>query len=577
MLLLLVAGALGVASAYDRGLALGRFGLIMGGLGLCYAIAWQPDRQHLYIILAFFGLVAVGLTLYYITTADWTLLPVKFPALAWLTEAIARHLPRLGEAALNGNSAGGVLIAFIPFFAPLIVLCPGTERRGGRLLRAFWAGCAGLALLGWLLSSSRGAWLALASVTAVWIVWRRLGRWLADSGREPAAAWSLRLKITGALVIVAGVMAVLMLFAVLAGQLPGGGTLSGRLAIFRNALLLARDYALTGAGLGMYNIQHSIYTLLIHVRHTDHAHNLLLNILVDQGILGLTISTWFFSMILYYGFRWQRNASHEAQWVLQACIASFLALMLHGLVDDVSYGDFVYVFLGFSLGPMLAEARWLDESRPHRRHRRHKTSVSSEKLVLTTLVAGLVIVLLAGWRPLLGSLYANLGAVAQARVELNVYDEARFDSLSMDQVRQQENLDLAISRFRRAIALDPANATARQRLSAIALARGDYGLALEQMEAAWNYGHRDLVTRMLFGDALVADGQVERAVALVEGIDLVTARLHGQAWSRYWINDDADRAFYAWDAVLRLDPGDAHAQYWHAEAAKRRGTKGTGS
>jgi len=38
-----------------------------------------------------------------------------------------------------------------------------------------------------------------------------------------------------------------------------------RLLLWRDGWLLARDYVFTGVGLGMFPMQYSIYTLLIHV------------------------------------------------------------------------------------------------------------------------------------------------------------------------------------------------------------------------------------------------------------------------------------------------------------------------
>jgi O-antigen ligase len=577
LLLLMVGGGLGVASAYDRGVAMGRMGLMISAIGVSFAIARLTSRRQLNVLLVFLVLVEAAMTVYYIVSADWSVLPVKYPMLAWLTEAIARVLPQLGASALNGNNAGGVLAAFLPYNLVLIAGSAQAAGRGARLWRVLWIALTALACLGLLLSSSRGAWMAVAIVGGLWLVWRQLGWRLAGAGLDEREAWRLRTRIILGLALAGVIFGLLLVYAVLAARLPGYGTLSGRLTIFARALLLARDYALTGAGLGEFNIQHSIYTLLIHVGHTDHAHNVWLDLLVDQGLVGLGLFVWFVWACLYSGWRWQRHAPPEAQWVLQASLASLLALVLHGLVDDVFYRGYLYVFVAFAVGPMLAQARWLEQAGLYSIRRRRRAAASRQGLAPAVVLAGLAVMVLVGWRPLLGTLYANLGAVAQARVELNVYDETCFDQLSMDEVRQQENLDVAISRFQRAVALDPANATARQRLASIALARGDYDLALEQMEAAWTYGHRDAVTRLLLGDALVAHGQVERAAELIEGIELETERLHGQAWSRYWVNGDAGRAYDAWDAVLRIEPGDAHAQYWRDEATKRLAAKAGGS
>ena len=74
---------------------------------------------------------------------------------------------------------------------------------------------------------------------------------------------------------------------------------------------------------------------------------------------------------------------------------------------------------------------------------------------------------------------------------------------------------------------------------------------------------------MLLGDALAAQGSVEEAAAVVHGLDWAEMRLNGQAWYRYWINQDWQRAAYAWQTVLLLDPQDAYARAWARQAEER--------
>jgi hypothetical protein len=72
------------------------------------------------------------------------------------------------------------------------------------------------------------------------------------------------------------------------------------------------------------------------------------------------------------------------------------------------------------------------------------------------------------------------------------------------------------------------------------------------------------VTRLVLGDALVAQGRVDEAAALVRGLERARLRLEGQALSRYQRNGDWQRAAYAWRTVLALDPGNA----WVRQAAE---------
>ncbi|MEE8391440.1 MAG: tetratricopeptide repeat protein, partial [Anaerolineae bacterium] len=183
------------------------------------------------------------------------------------------------------------------------------------------------------------------------------------------------------------------------------------------------------------------------------------------------------------------------------------------------------------------------------------------------------VLLLFSGRRLAAAWYADLGAVAQTQAELRAYDHKHFDNPTLDQIRQREDLSVAEAYFDRALALDPGQVTARTRLAHIALGRGEYETALEHTRAAWEAGHRDRVTRLLLGDALVAQGRVEEAAAVVRGLDWAESRLNGQAWYRYWVNEDWQRATYAWRTVLLLDPQDAYAGAW-VKQAEQRATQG---
>jgi predicted Zn-dependent protease len=169
--------------------------------------------------------------------------------------------------------------------------------------------------------------------------------------------------------------------------------------------------------------------------------------------------------------------------------------------------------------------------------------------ILTFGAIGAIVLGMGGWT---GAWHANLGAIAQTRVELNVYDSHRFNELSIERVRREEDLSIAIAHFERAIASSASNPTARQRLTEILLARRAYDAALATIEAAWDAGHRDRVTRLLYGDALVAAGRVDEAVAVVDGLWWAPKRLLYQSWYAYHQAGDAEREAWARAAAARV-------------------------
>ena len=200
---------------------------------------------------------------------------------------------------------------------------------------------------------------------------------------------------------------------------------------------------------------------------------------------------------------------------------------MHGLVDVVFYVERTLPVFGLLVGFAALTAR----------------SPEAEASSLRTaqrpvwLLAGLAVILLGLgliWRkPLTAAWYANLGALSQTRQELSRYDPTHFDNPTLDQVRQTTDLSAAQADFQKALDYQPANATALERLAMIALARGEYAQALEWTSRAWQAGERDQVTRLLYGDALAANGQPEQAALILQGLTWAEGRLLLQGGYRY--------------------------------------------
>lgn len=583
--LFLASAGMGVWAAYDPGPAWAKFWLIVGAMGLYYAVAHQPDLPHLYVTLAFWGLVGVAVSAYFFATNDWEVHPAKVPAFVALGRQVSAWVPALSSHRMHPNVVGGMSAALMPVYVPLFKASSRFKaplaRRG---LPVIWAIAAGLAGLGWLTSASRGAWLALASAAGLWMVWRGLGWWSGKRYSKPERAWQVRLWAMGGLGLAALPLVTAATLKVLSSPLPAADVLANRLELLSSSWLLARDYVFTGAGLGMFQMQFSIYTLLIHVGYIVHSHNILLNVLIEQGLAGLAAWAWLVSACLGWGVRRLRQATGDAAWAIEAGLASLVVVLVHGLVDDALYGSRGLLLLFVPLGIVMAAGniQQLVVSSSGESSSRAATPRSNPpalRLAARPLsfalaaLAGLAILGAMGWRPLLGAWYANLGAVEQSRIELGHYDPDHFDNPTMDQVRRQNNLDGALALLERAAQVDPANLTARQRLAAIALSRGQYGEALSQMQAAWDAGYRDAPTRLLLGDAYAANGWPEQAAEVVRGLRWAEGRLAGQAWYRYGLARDYQRAADAWAAVVWLNPGNKQAVAAQAEAAAKAGQK----
>jgi hypothetical protein len=555
VLFLLTAGV-GLWAGYDRDGSRAVFsnpigwqklwGLLLAAL-LYYALVvtktWAAQRRALGLLV---GLGAV-VSMVFIATHDWAAEPAKWEPIARLGEAIQAPLPPLPGGFLNPNVVGGVVAPLLPLSLGLAVeVC----RRRTWLMA--WALLAGVAMaLGLLLTTSRGAWMGVGWGLALAAAW-----WLAGRvGHGERCLWVFAALITlGGL---AGILAVVGIPALRAVTLESFA-FTNRLNIFSQAALLVRDYPFTGCGLGNFALVHSTYALLIHVPVLSYAHALLLDIAVEQGIIGALAATGMWGGAGWLGLR-ELSKAQEPRPVLAAGLLSMFVLIMHGLVDDALYGNWFIPLLWAPAGIVVATLRGRTPG---------WSVIRSKRWLAVGGILGAVLLLFSG-RQLAAAWYADLGAVAQTQAELPPYDYNHFDDPTLDQIRQREDLSVAEAYFDRALALDPGQVTARTRLAHIALGQGEYETALEHAQTAREAGHQDRATRLLLGDALVAQGQVEEAAAVVQGLEWSRGRLNTQAWYRYWVNEDWQRAAYAWRAVLLLDPQDVYARAWVEEAEEK--------
>jgi tetratricopeptide (TPR) repeat protein len=269
-------------------------------------------------------------------------------------------------------------------------------------------------------------------------------------------------------------------------------------------------------------MNYSSYVLLLHVGYLTHAHNLLLDVWLQQGVLGLLSVVWLFAAAA-----WQRPLG--SPWA-QPALASLGVILLHGLVDDAFYGysgtGVLLLFVPFALLTRRAE-------RPDTAPQIKATSVWSGQRSAIFLGLGLVVMALAallllpGWK---AALQANLGALSQTRAELAVYRWPEWPGL--DAVRRSSEIDLdpALNHYRAAVAQNPANVTANRRLGQIQLSRGQYQAAREFLETAYVTAPDQRATRQLLGESYAVTGDVEQAAALWRTVDSSAGQLGLRRW-----------------------------------------------
>jgi len=382
-----------------------------------------------------------------------------------------------------------------------------------------------------LMTTSRGAWLALG-VVGIGAVLFYVGQKILARTENPsrlALPLTFNLLILGVLVLINFSDLIKLVDSL--GAVTASGRSISRLELYSQAAHLIQDYDLIGSGLGVFSMIFSTYALLIDVPFLPHAHNLFMQVWIEQGLLGFVAFIW--TIVAFYLWVWKRL--HRVNWLAAGALAATTVMLLHSSIDVVLYSS---RFLPLMFMPMALTVASL------RRARSTAPLFVLPNLRMVGALAGLGALALALLfifvrEPLSAEWLANLGSVAETRVELAHY---HFADALVEFVRRDADLSAADSYFRQALAADPENVTANQRLAQIALARGQYDDALHHLVAAEARDPQNELTWELLGEAYLGAGKVDEAYAYWSRINDAAPRLRRLARVRFERNGDTAHA-----------------------------------
>lgn len=556
--------------SHNQGSALLQFARILAGLAL-FTLVVQSNLAEQRWLGVGFVIAAVVLAVYWPLQNDFATQPIKVKVVHTAGLWIENNLPDFKIEALTGLSihpavASGVLLIALP---AAVVLAIDAWQSRRRLLSALAGLSIFLILATLFLASIRGAWMALAAMVGLAILILVQRRWF-STHRRKHIFW-------GSFIII-GILAVVYLsdsnrLTEILGAIPDPtGTVMARLDLWKDGLGLIRSYPFTGSGLASFYMVHSTYSLLTHSPLIQHAHNTFLQVWIEQGILGVLGILWGSGILFTKSWHAldipDKLFEKPTIWWGWAGLIMLAGNAVQGLVDVTMYIERTLPLYGLVFGYAWLTFRRIDERPdPPNKLKMYKRLAAGVGLLIFCLV-GMIN------RPeLLGAWYANQGALSQARLELNQYDPNHFAALTLDKVRQSIDLSQAEASFQEALIWQPSQVTALQRLSIIALSRGEYQEALDLSQTAWNAFYRDDVTRLLYGDALVANGQIKEASRVVQGLPRAEGRLMFQAYYRYWVNQDYLRCLDAWRAVKLINPYNREADRWITELEQKLNQK----
>ena len=444
---------------------------------------------------------------------------------AYLTVFFALFLiPQLGlwDHSFGLDILGTILIVLLPFG-----FCGAIWAREYRFYNVTSTIAIVIGLLGLILTGSRSTWLGfgLAVGYTVYFIWRF------ETERQFSPRWLVDLIIAAFTI---GFIAVFLIPFKIQGfeDIPSFvlGESTGRAALWCDTLPLIQDYPFTGSGLGSTTMVYSSYVFLLHIPFLSHAHNLFLQIALEQGIPGLIA---FIAMTLFAILGLIDVYRHSSKLIRVYTVATFAALMAlfwHGIMEAGLYAHILrpimFLPFGFTLILLLGninEQAIIPQTKAASK-RVNRLAIAGSLAPIVAIVAFFL------WPGSSTRLQANMGAVAQTRAELAIYRWPEWPI--QDEVRRNQAVDLsvAIDHYKKTLALNPMNVTAHRRLGQIEISMGHYELAQQHLEAAFKIAPDQRATRQMLGEIYAINGDLERAIRLWKTIDTT----HGQLDARHW-------------------------------------------
>lgn len=534
LLLFVATAAIGVVTAYDRGQAWGKFWIIIGALLVFWALAVLPRNTVHWGGGMLWG-VAAGFAVYFLLTHNWQQWPTDFSLLTRLGSGWMGIRPSFSRPPLHPNLVGGIIAAFAPL---------GMAWTWHWWARRAWGWLSStlivnlIVLLALLLTSSRAAWVALGITLMVTVLWWGSVRLLL--ARQRVVNRQVLAVCMVLIVVGVGFLPVVGIMAAMSG--PNGD--ASRFVLYQQTWALVRDFSFTGAGLATFGGLYAQYIQVVPHFLFSYAHNLFLDIWLEQGIVG------FLSFLLFMlGVEWMLCARilrvHTETAVIEpeeirvwqwAVAAAIMVMLLHGLLDDSFYGTIriallsaptAAVWSGVLGTPLFLALPGL------------AIALSSERTltwsaVWRPLFFFMVAFGLAGgaWRLVDGDVlfarwYANQGALALARVEL-----AGWPTGVWDDGHQVRDRAAAAAQLTEALQRDPNNTTAQYRLGLIAMTKRDYETAVSHLEMAHHLDpkHRGITKNL--GYSYVWLGDLDKAATLLA--DIAETHEEMDAYSWWW-------------------------------------------
>lgn len=276
-------------------------------------------------------------------------------------------------------------------------------------------------------------------------------------------------------------------------------------AIFKN-----EQYKLLGAGLGSYAILFSKYKPL-DSGESKYVHNLFLQILVEQGIIGLLISIFFFATAVIVGERRILNRQQQEKNMNVFLLVYYISIIIF-LMDGLTGYGFYYPEL-YYLFCILLGLIHKDYETTGLIHDSKKIMFQHSKIKKIGIIICVIVVTIIIWYCMIFSSYLGKIYFYNARHYLLAVSEGTKDS------RKYHLVKLALDSYKKALLFSPNNSEYHQHLGNTFILVGDYQQGIYHLKKATElnpytaYYYSDLADAYIkTGDFISAEKEIKKAV-----------------------------------------------------------------
>jgi O-antigen ligase len=499
VLLFLVSAFLGIFFAHDLSLTGVILVYLTTGFILYLLISRVGKNEKAWVIIAWVTVSACFLiALYYFTQYGRLENAEKLRAFSKLGTLLDRIFPKMDFFAIHYNTMATFLEG--PLFLS-IGLALNSRRPAGRIIGWLMSGFMVVVLF---LTVSRGAWLAVVAAAFIWLslYWK--------PARFVLAAGAGGLLLLMIVILIKGDIFVLNQIPVINRTLAPLFVRPDRFSVYRDAIYLLQDYLITGGGIGgQFAMLQARYTLVIQVPFMSYAHQLFLEMWLEQGLIGIFA---FLCLIASIYLSSSRYRGTRPDWLFDSTWIGLTAIFLHGLTDARPYVDrwlWLIIFI------LLA----LHKSFLLRRNPRPTPQWVKPLPYAIPLVFVLAVLLSCG--SIHSTWESNLGAVQQARGELHP---------GLSDAERESFLQQSIVHYQRAIDLNGKNRTAQQRLGQILVNKNQFNEGIGYLEAAYQIDPENRTTQKELGYTYAWLGRIDQSIAMLASITEAKQEMETYSW-----------------------------------------------